>query len=66
MRALLLGAAALAVLATSAKAYDVRDEDGPSFNCRYAKALDEVMICQATNFPSWTEKWRPFIRRNTT
>ena len=48
MRALLLGAATLAVLATSAHAYYYVDPSKqPSFDCRYAKAPDEVLICES-------------------
>jgi uncharacterized protein len=48
MKSLLLGAAALAALATtSAHAYYYVDATKqPSFNCRYAKAPDEVLICE--------------------
>ena len=44
MKALLLAAAALAAVVASSPSHA---QDGPSFNCRYAKASDEVAICQS-------------------
>lgn len=43
MKQLLLGMTALAAVMTSSPS---RAQVGPSFNCAYAKAPDEVLICQ--------------------